>query len=124
MITINPNNIEESKKEQVAKKMSEILEIDYEKTLKKVKRNSSIEIISKKVEKEKSNILRQWLIENNIDTGINIDEDTKRYYPNNTLASQIIGFCGSDNQGLNGIEAYYDNILQGQKGSIGPREKI
>ncbi len=121
MITINPNNIEESKKEQVAKKMSEILEIDYEKTLKKVKRNSSIEIISKKVEKEKSNILRQWLIENNIDTGINIDEDTKRYYPNNTLASQIIGFCGSDNQGLNGIEAYYDNILQGQKGSIGQK---
>ncbi len=121
MITINPNNIEESKKEQVAKKMSEILEIDYEKTLKKVKRNSSIEIISKKVEKEKSNILRQWLIENNIDTGINIDEDTKRYYPNNTLSSQIIGFCGSDNQGLNGIEAYYDNILQGQKGSIGQK---
>ena len=121
MITINPNNIEESKKEQVAKKMSEILEIDYEKTLKKVKRNSSIEIISKKVEKEKSNILRQWLIENNIDTGINIDEDTKRYYPNNNLASQIIGFCGSDNQGLNGIEAYYDNILQGQKGSIGQK---
>ena len=54
MITINPNNIEESKKEQVAKKMSEILEIDYEKTLKKVKRNSSIEIISKKQKKKKA----------------------------------------------------------------------
>lgn len=121
MITINPNNIDPNKKEAVAKKMSEVLELEYEKILKKLKRNSSIEIISKKVEKEKSNTLRKWLIENNIDTGINIDEDTKRYYPNNALASQIIGFCGSDNQGLNGIEAYYDDILQGKKGSIGQK---
>ena len=56
--------------------------------------------------------------ENNILTGINIDEDTKRYYPNATLASQIIGFCGSDNQGLDGIEAKYDDELKGEKGSI------
>ena len=118
MITINPNNIPKEKKEIVAKKISEVLEIDYEKVLKKVNRNSSIEIIDKKVEKEKSNIIREWLIENNIDQGINIDEDTKRYYPYSKLASQIIGFCGSDNQGLNGIEAKYDETLKGKKGSI------
>ena len=46
--------------------------------------------------------------------GINIDEDTKRYYPFNNLASQIIGFCGSDNQGLGGIESKYDYILNGE----------
>lgn len=118
MITINPNNIPKEKKELVARKISEVLEIDYEKILKKVNRNSSIEIIDKKIEKEKSNVLRQWMIENNIDQGINIDEDTKRYYPYSKLASQIIGFCGSDNQGLNGIEAKYDEILKGKKGSI------
>lgn len=118
MITINPNNIPKEKKEIVARKISEVLEIDYEKVLKKVNRNSSIEIIDKKVEKEKSNIIRAWLIENNIDQGINIDEDTKRYYPYSKLASQIIGFCGSDNQGLNGIEAKYDETLKGKKGSI------
>ena len=56
--------------------------------------------------------------ENNIVDGINIDEDTKRYYPYNNLASQVIGFCGSDNQGLNGIEAKYDSILKGKVGSI------
>lgn len=56
--------------------------------------------------------------EGNITTGINIDEDTKRYYPNNNLASQIIGFCGSDNQGLDGIEAKYDKVLSGTKGAI------
>ena len=118
MITINPNNIPKENKELVARKISEVLEIDYEKILKKVNRNSSIEIIGKKIEKEKSNVLRQWMIENNIDQGINIDEDTKRYYPYSKLASQIIGFCGSDNQGLNGIEAKYDEILKGKKGSI------
>ena len=118
MITINPNNIPKEKKELVARKISEVLELDYEKVLKKVNRNSSIEIIDKKVEKEKSNIIREWLIENNIDQGINIDEDTKRYYPYSKLGSQIIGFCGSDNQGLNGIEAKYDEILKGKKGSI------
>ena len=118
MITINPNNIPKEKKELVARKISEVLETDYEKILKKVNRNSSIEIIGKKIEKEKSNILRQWMIENNIDQGINIDEDSKRYYPYSKLASQIIGFCGSDNQGLNGIEAKYDEILKGKKGSI------
>lgn len=118
MITVNPNNISKEKKEIVARKISEILEIDYEKILKKVTRNSSIEIIAKKVDKEKSNTLRQWMLENNIDQGINIDEDTKRYYPYSKLASQIIGFCGTDNQGLNGIEAKYDEELKGKKGSI------
>ena len=118
MITINPNNIPKEKKELVARKISEVLETDYEKILKKVNRNSSIEIIGKKIEKEKSNILRQWMIENDIAQGINIDEDSKRYYPYSKLASQIIGFCGSDNQGLNGIEAKYDETLKGKKGSI------
>ena len=56
--------------------------------------------------------------ENNINTGINIDEDTKRYYPYSTVASSIIGFTGSDNQGLDGIEARYDYILKGEAGKI------
>ena len=54
----------------------------------------------------------------NILSGINIDEDTKRYYPNSDFASHIIGFCGSDNQGLDGIEAKYDEILKGKNGKI------
>ena len=52
--------------------------------------------------------------ENNIIKGINIDEDTKRFYPYSSLASHIIGFVGSDNQGLDGIEAKYDKILKGK----------
>lgn len=117
-VTINPVNIPENQKEMVARKFTEIFELDYEKTLKKVKKKSSIETIAKRVDKEKTNKLRIWMKENNITTGINIDEDTKRYYPYNNLASHIIGFCGSDNQGLDGIEAKYDEILKGNNGKI------
>ena len=98
--------------------MAEIFELDYETVLKKVTKRSSIETIAKKVEKEKTDELRVWMQENNITSGINIDEDTKRYYPYGKLASQIIGFCGSDNQGLDGIEAKYEEELKGKKGAI------
>lgn len=117
-VTVNPGNISSENKEKVVRKLSELFELDYEKILKKVKKRSSIETIAKKVDKEKTDELRKWMQENNITTGINIDEDTKRYYPYNNLASQVIGFCGSDNQGLDGIEAKYDKELQGKKGAI------
>ena len=117
-ISINPVNIEKENKEKVAKILSEIFGLDYDKTLKKVSKRSAIETIAKKVEKDKANQLRKWMEDNNINKGINIDEDTKRYYPNNNLASQIIGFCGSDNQGLDGIEAVYDKELKGSYGRI------
>ena len=117
-ITVNPVIIKENDKEKVAKILSDIFELDYEKTLKKVKKRSSIETIARRQEKEVTDKLRKWMLENDIENGINIDEDTKRYYPYNTLASHIIGFCGSDNQGLGGIEAKYNEILQGIKGRI------
>ena len=115
-VTINPVNIEQ--KEKVAKALAEIFELDYDTVLKKVKKKTTIETIAKKVDREKTNKLRNWMNENNINTGINIDEDTKRYYPYNNLASQVIGFCGSDNQGLEGLEAMYENELKGEAGKI------
>ncbi len=117
-VTVNPVNIAKENKEKVAKAFSEIFELDYEKMLKRVSKNSSIENIIKRVDKEKTDKLRIWMKENNIYAGINIDEDTKRYYPYSSLASHIIGFVGSDNQGLDGIEAKYDSILTGNNGSI------
>ena len=117
-VTVNPGNIAKEDKEKVAKKLSELFELDYETTLKKVSKRSSIETIVKKVDKEKTDSLRIWMQKNNIISGINIDEDTKRYYPYGKVASQVIGFCGSDNQGLDGIEAKYDNELKGKQGSI------
>lgn len=117
-ITINPCNIKKEDKEKVAKAISEIFELDYDTILKKVNKNSSIETIVKKVEKEQADELRGWMNDNNIMTGINIDEDTKRYYPYSSLASNVIGFTGSDNQGLEGIESKYDDILKGETGKI------
>ena len=117
-ITVNPTSISKENKEKVARALTDIFEIEYEKVLKKVSKKSSIETLVKKVEEEKADELRKWMIENKIETGINIDEDTKRYYPYSNLASQFIGFCGSDNQGLDGIEAKYNEILQGKDGSI------
>ena len=117
-MTVNPTNISSENKEKVAEALSNIFELDYETVLKKVNKKTSIETIVRKVEKEKADELRVWMAANNIETGINIDEDTKRYYPYNSLASQVIGFCGSDNQGLDGIEAIYEEDLQGEKGRI------
>ncbi len=117
-VNVNPTNISAENKEKVAQALSNIFELDYEKVLKKVSKHSSIETIIKKVDKQKSDELRNWMTENNITTGINIDEDSKRYYPYGDLAAQVIGFCGSDNQGLDGIEAKYDDELKGTNGKI------
>ena len=117
-ITVNPVNILSSEKEKVATELTQLFNLKYEDVLKKVSKKTAIETIAKKVDKNQSKELRLWMEANNITSGINIDEDTKRFYPYNNLASQIIGFCGSDNQGLAGIEAEYDNELKGEKGKI------
>ncbi len=117
-VTVTPTNIKKENKEKIARALSDIFSLNYETVLKKVSKRSSIETIVKKVEKAKADELRIWMQNNNITNGINIDEDTKRFYPFNNLASQIIGFCGSDNQGLDGIEALYDETLKGEKGKI------
>ena len=124
-ITINPTKIkgdsdEETKtlKETVAKGLSDIFALDYNETLAKVNSESQVETIIKKVEQEKVDELKNWMDENDISVGINIDEDTKRYYPYGELASSVIGFCGSDNQGLSGIESKWDSVLTGTPGKI------
>ena len=124
-ITINPAKIKAKTpeataklKETVAKGLSEIFDLDYNETFEKVNATSGIKKIASKVEENKVNKLKNWMKENKITNGINIDEDSKRYYPYGTLASNLIGVCGSDNQGLSGIEASYDNILTGTSGKL------
>ena len=117
-VSINPTNISAENKDKVARALSDIFELDYEKVSKKVHKRSSIESIVKKVDKSKADELRNWMETNGITTGINIDEDSKRYYPYGDLAAQVIGFCGSDNQGLDGVEAKYDDELKGKNGRI------
>ena len=124
-ITINPAKLVASNdeataelKENVAKAFSNIFELDYEETLAKVTSDSQVETIAKKVEQEKIDELKAWMDENDVSIGINIDEDTKRYYPYDSVLAQVIGSCGNDNQGLSGIEYEWDSILSGTPGKI------
>lgn len=124
-ITINPAKFkkksdDDTKKtqEKVAKGLSEIFELDYYETLGKVCSSNSVETIKQKVEKDKITQLKEWMKNNDISVGINIDEDTKRYYPYYNLASNLLGFCGNDNQGLTGLEYYWDQTLAGTSGKI------
>lgn len=124
-ITINPTKIvkktdDDTKKlkETVAKGLSEIFELDYNSVFEKVNSTSQVQTIIKKVEQDKVDQLKSWMEENKITVGINIDEDTKRYYPYSTVASNLLGFCGNDNQGLSGIESKWDSILTGTPGKI------
>lgn len=126
-VTINPSKIKDSKddeaktkelKEKVAKAFSEIFELDYNSVLEKVNSNSQFQTIAKKVEQDKIDKLKEWIKENKISDGINIDEDSKRYYPYDTVASAVLGFCGTDNQGITGIESKWDDVLTGTPGKL------
>ena len=124
-ITINPSKFkkksdEDTKalQEKIATGLSTIFELDYQETLNKVSSTNSVETIIKRVEKDKVIQLQNWMKENSISSGINIDEDSKRYYPYSNLASNLIGFCGSDEQGLAGLEDYWDSTLAGTSGKI------
>ena len=117
-VTINPDKIEDSKKETVAKGLSEIFELDYNQVLEKVNSKEQVQTIIKKVEQEKIDKMKEWMEQNDIKIGINIDEDSKRYYPYGTVASHVLGFCGNDNQGLTGVEYKWDSTLTGTPGKI------
>ena len=105
-------------KQKMAEKMAEIFELNKDDVYKKLTSSNSVERIVSKVETDKVSKLEEWLKENDATAGVNIDADVKRYYPYNNLASNVIGFCGSNNQGLDGIELSYDDVLKGTSGRL------
>ena len=124
-VSVNPTKLKSKKytdenelKQELSKKLAEIFELNYDEVLEKLNNAKSSVTIAKKEEEDKVNKLKDWIKENKISAGINIDEDSKRYYPYSTLASQVIGACGTDNQGLSGIEYSYNSILTGTSGEI------
>lgn len=117
-VSINPKQISDEDKEKIAQAFVDIFGLDYDEMLKKINSNTYFQTIIKKVEQDKIDELKSWMKENKIVTGINIDEDSKRYYPYSTLASQLIGFTGTDNQGLTGIELKWDDVLTGTSGKV------
>jgi len=99
--------------EKVIEVLSTELELDETEVRKSVEKVTSIETIQSNVPKEVGDIIRSYKLD-----GVNVDEDYARYYPFGTLASKVIGFTGSDNQGIIGLEVIYDEYLKGSEGSI------
>lgn len=110
-VSVIHNQIKEPQKviEMLCSELSE----EEEMITKKVNKISSIEIIRTNVDKETGDRIREYDYE-----GVKVDEDYKRYYPYDTLASKVIGFTGRDNQGIVGLEAKYDACLSGEGGKI------
>lgn len=100
-------------KEKVIEVLTECLRIDRAEIVKKVEKVSSREKIKSNVDKEIGDKIRQY----NLD-GVKVDEDYKRFYPYGSLASKVMGFTGSDNQGIIGLEVQYDKFLMGKDGKI------
>lgn len=100
-------------REQVIQVLCRELDMEEEGVRKKVEKRSSREIIRTNVDKETGDRIRDYHL-----AGVKVDEDYKRYYPFDSLASKVLGFTGGDNQGIVGLEVIYENYLKGINGMI------
>jgi len=105
--------LKEEKQKEMAAKLAQVLGLKEDEVLKKITKRSSIETIKVKIDSDKAKILKDMDL-----TGISIVEQSKRYYPNDTLAAHILGFTNVDNIGGNGIEITYEKELKGVPGKI------
>ncbi len=118
-VVISPAEIkDQAQAEEIARGLSEILGLDYETILARTtNKKSYYEVIARKVDPTVSEEVRRFKTENNY-AGIKLFEDTKRYYPYSNLASAILGFTNSDNEGQYGLEYRYESVLEGYAGRI------
>ncbi len=118
-VFISPAEMEDEEACKLAARvLSETLELEYDSIFEKTKNKKSYyQVIKKKIGIEEATRLREAIKENDV-SGIHLAEDTRRYYPYGSFASQVIGFCGDDNSGLSGIEMKYENVLKGMPGRV------
>ena len=110
-ISVIHNQVEDP--ERVIEVLSQVLSLSEETVRKRVEKYSSIERIKSNVSKELGDKIREYNL-----AGVKVDEDYKRYYPYGNLASKVLGFTGSDNQGIIGLEVIYEEYLEGEAGTI------
>ena len=107
------------KREFIAKGLSEMFGLDYEKVYKQTEKTTSqYEVIKSKVEYKQKTAFSEWVNANGLSRAFYIITDYKRYYPQGTLASTVLGFTGTDNNGLEGIEKKHESLLAGTPGRI------
>ncbi|MBE6805824.1 MAG: PASTA domain-containing protein [Ruminococcaceae bacterium] len=128
-VYITPNGLSRVKdaekkqkiKNTIADGLSEILGVERDTVYAQTEKNTYYVIVKKKIDKVTADKVRKFISDNsdlNLASYVGLDETTKRYYPNDNLASVVLGFVGSDNQGLSGIESYYDTKLTGVAGRV------
>lgn len=118
MVTLEARKIDSEEQGQlIAQKLSEILELDYDAVLAKVEKRASWAIIKRGVEKEAADQVRAFVKENKIDS-VYLSQDSTRYYPYGSFLSHVLGFVGTDEQGLGGLEAQYNDTLTGTEGRV------
>lgn len=115
IVSAVPNDIKDKK--EVAKNIAKILEMTEDEVLAKLNKKSSLITIKDKVVSDKAKEVLTYIKDEDI-TGIKVDEDTKRIYPYDNLLSHTLGFTGTDNQGLAGLEIQYEEELKGIPGKI------
>ena len=116
-VYIDPSLIKDSSnKNIIAQGLASILEIDSNELLSKLDSSNSKFLIASEVEQNKVDEINNWKSKLKFSTGISFEESTSRSYPRKTLASTVIGFVGTDNQGLAGIESSWDSFLSGTSG--------
>ena len=102
----------------IARALSDILGVDYDRVIELAAKNGRYyEVIKKNVEKAEADKVRAFIDEYGLEDQIYLKASTKRYYPNCSLASHVIGFCNADGVGVYGIEAYYNDVLEGSSGT-------
>lgn len=118
-VTLEPAYIKnDAEREKIADGLSEILDMDREKVLEKTKQKSYFTYLKRKVETEIKDEILKFLDEKEIGRGVRLIEDYKRYYPYGSTASVVLGFTGTDNTGLLGVELQYETELSGTKGRM------
>ncbi len=118
-VSLSPNEIKSDNEKQKIIQICHKLfpEIDVDKLKSKCNTNRKYEIIAKKCEKKERDELLNFMKKEKIES-IHLTDDTKRYYPQGDLGSHIVGFCGADNQGLLGLELFYNSLLSGTDGKL------
>ena len=117
-VVLDPNYIDDDNRELICNGLSQILGLDKADLIERSKKRTYYDVVKNKVETDVKDQIVAFKEENEITNGIRLIPDYKRYYPYGKFASSVLGFTGSDNQGLAGIEAQYDSELTGVPGRL------
>ncbi|MFT9055448.1 MAG: penicillin-binding transpeptidase domain-containing protein [Ethanoligenens sp.] len=117
-VTVSPSYIKtDAERNKTADALSQILDIDRQTLYNKINQRISYVVVAKRIEKPTQELIANYIKENNIGY-IGLVEDSKRYYPYGNFASQVLGFTGTDDQGLAGVEAQYNSVMKGTSGRL------